>query len=77
MAIFSDPRWERRVDDLGRPAKAASGMQGGKVAVHPILAKRIEHAEKLKVGMETKRQEYGEAVAKYVEAKANLERTEA
>lgn len=44
-----------------------------KITVHPILAKRIEHVKKLRAEMERTRQEYGEAVDRYVEAKARLE----
>ena len=43
-----------------------------KITVHPILAKRIEHVEKLKAEMERTRQEYGEAVDRYVEARLKI-----
>lgn len=46
-----------------------------KVTLHPIQAQRFQRVERLKAEMERKREEYGEAVNKYVEAKTNLEAT--
>lgn len=47
---------------------------GSKVTVHPIQAQRLKHLAMLKADMERKRDEYGEAVDRYVHAKIQTER---